>query len=160
MNAESVARTIQLIIAPAVLMSVCTLAQNGILTRYTSVGDRMRKIDQDRLDLLQKSSGDNYWKERLNLLDQQVPIFVRRHMLLQKASLSIYGSILTLLLCMFAIALTVLLNSNWLAIAVLALFLIGAGILVTGVFFCALEVRISHQAICYELRRLSIWEES
>ncbi|MBM0742790.1 DUF2721 domain-containing protein [Phormidium sp. CLA17] len=159
MNAESVARTIQLIIAPAVLMSVCTLVQNGILARYTSVGDRMRKIDQERLEFLQKSTTETYWKERLNLLDQQVPVFVRRHGLLQKASLSIYIALLTLLLCMFAIALTVILNSNWMAIAVLALFLIGAGVLVTGVFFCALEVRISHIAICYELRRLSMWEE-
>ncbi len=160
MNAESVARTIQLIIAPAVLMSVCTLVQNGILTRYTSVGDRMRKIDQERLDLLQKSGADTYWKERMNLLDKQIPIFIRRHGLLQKAALSIYVALLTLLLCMFAIALAVILNSNWLSTVVLALFLIGAGILVTGVFFCALEVRISHLAICYELRRLSMWEES
>ncbi len=159
MDIETVARTIQLIIAPTVLLSVCTLVQNGILGRYSSVGDRMRKIDQDRLQLLQGSL-DAIQAERLRLLDKQIPIFIRRHTLLQEAALTLYAAILALLLCMFAIALGVILNSNWLAIVALALFLLSAAILVFGIALCALEVRISHQAICYELRRITIWEES
>lgn len=158
MNAESVARTIQLIIAPTVLLSVCTLIQNGILGRYTSVGDRMRKIDQDRLQLIQDRIAENR-EQRLGLLDKQIPVFIRRHTLLQKAALTIYLSMLTLLVCMFAIAVCVILSSNSWAIAALCLFLVGAAILVIGVSLTALEIRISHLAICYELRRLSIWEE-
>jgi hypothetical protein len=158
MTAESVASAIQLIIAPTVLLSVCTLIQNGILGRYTAVGDRIRKIDQDRLQLLEDVTAFNHM-ERLKLLDKQIPIFIRRHALLQEASLSVYVSTLVLLICMFAIALCVLFQSNWLASVALILFLLGAAILVIGVSFCALEVRISHQAICYELRRISAWEE-
>jgi hypothetical protein len=157
MDAQAVTQTIQLIVAPTVLLSVCTLIQNGILGRYTSVGDRMRKMDQDRLQLIQDKNLEN-WEQRLNLIDKQVPIFVRRHTLLQQAALTIYAAMLTLLVSMFAIALCVILSSNSWAIAALVLFLVGAGILVVGVALTALEVRISHLAICYELRRLSMWE--
>lgn len=157
MNGETVARTINLIIAPTVLLSVCTLVQNGILGRYTSVGDRMRKIDQDRLQLIQDKTLESR-ELRLNLLDKQIPVFMRRHGLLQQAALTIYLAMLTLLICMFAIAACVILVSNAWAIAALTLFLLGAAILVVGVSLTALEVRISHLAICYELRRLSNWE--
>jgi Protein of unknown function (DUF2721) len=159
MNAETVARTIQLIIAPTVLLSVCTLVQNGILGRYTSVGDRMRKIDQDRLQLLENIAALNRM-DRLKLLDKQIPIFVRRHTLLQEAALTVYVAILVLLVCMFAIALCVAFNSNWFAGLALILFLLGAAILVIGVSFTAIEVRISHQAICYEMRSITSWEEN
>jgi Protein of unknown function (DUF2721) len=158
MNAETVARTIQLIIAPTVLLSVCTLVQNGILGRYTAIGDRMRKIDHDRLQLLENISALNRI-ERLRLLDQQIPVFVRRHTLLQEAALTVYMAILVLLVCMFAIALCVVFDSNWLAVLSLILFLLGAAILVIGVSFTAIEVRISHQAICYEMRRIAEWEK-
>jgi Protein of unknown function (DUF2721) len=156
MNAETVARTIQLIIAPTVLLSVCTLVQNGILGRYTAIGDRMRKIDQDRLQLLENVSALDR-VERLRLLERQIPIFVRRHTLLQEAALTVYVAILVLLICMFAIALCVVFDSNWLAILALVLFLVGAAILVIGVSFTAIEIRISHQAICYEMRRITDW---
>lgn len=158
MNAETVARTIELIIAPTVLLSVCTLVQNGILGRYTAVGDRMRKIDQERLQLLQDKAS-LHRTERVSLLEMQVPVFIRRHTLLQNAALTIYLAMLTLLLCMFAIAVCVIWASNAWAIGALILFLVGAAILVIGVSLTALEIRISHLAICYELRRLSAWSE-
>ncbi|MDX2232549.1 MAG: DUF2721 domain-containing protein [Leptolyngbyaceae cyanobacterium bins.349] len=157
MDAQTVTQTIQLIVAPTVLLSVCTLIQNGILGRYTSVGDRMRKIDQDRLQLIQDTAVKGR-DERLNLLEKQVPVFIRRHTLLQQAALTIYVAMLILLVCMFAIAVCVILSSNTWAIAALILFLLGAAILVIGVSLTALEIRISHLAICYELRRLSMWE--
>lgn len=158
MDAQAVAQTIQLIIAPTVLLSVCTLIQNGILARYTSVGDRIRKIDQDRLKLLEDQSALNR-SERMALVDKQIPIFIRRHGLLQKAALTVYIAMLLLLLCMFTIAICVILDSSGWAMAALALFLLGAAILVVGVSLTALEIRISHLALCYELRRLSTWEE-
>ncbi len=158
MNAETVARTINLIIAPTVLMSVGTLIQNGILGRYTSVGDRMRKIDQERLQLLYDKSLP-YREEQMQLLEKQVPVFIRRHTLLQSASLIIYLAMLLLLICMFGIAISVIWSSNGWAIAALFLFLIGAAVLLIGVSLVAMEIRISHLAICYELRRLSTWSE-
>lgn len=158
MNAETVARTINLIIAPTVLLSVCTLIQNGILGRYTSVGDRMRKIDQERLQLLHDKSL-SHWDERMTLLDKQVPVFIRRHTLLQSAALTIYLAMLILMICMFAIAISVIWTSNIWAIAALFLFLTGGVVLLVGVALIAMEIRISHLAICYELRRLSTWRE-
>jgi len=38
MSAADIAQTIQLIIAPVVLITACMLFQNGILLRYASIG--------------------------------------------------------------------------------------------------------------------------
>jgi hypothetical protein len=157
-GAEDVARTIQLIIAPTVLLSVCTLIQNGILARYSSIGDRMRNIDRDRLRLIQTETSEMIRVEGLRILDEQVPVFIRRHKLLQDAALVVYIAIFMLLLSMFAIALAVLFNSNLWAITALVLFLLGAAAVSLGVAFTAQEIRISHQAICSELRRISALE--
>lgn len=54
MNAETVVQTIQLVIAPTVMISSCTLIQNAILGRYSSIGDRLRVLVRERLDLLEK----------------------------------------------------------------------------------------------------------
>ena len=155
MSATMVAQTIQLIIAPTVLLSVCTLVQNGILARYMAVGERMRSIDRERWRFIFSEPSDRMRVEGLNLLNQQIPGLIRRHKLLQDAAITVYAAILVLLLSMFAIALCVLLNSVWLAIGALLLFLGGAALLVVGVFFIVLEIRISHQAICYELQQIS-----
>ena len=52
MSAADVAQTIQLIIAPVVLVTACTLIQNGILGRYANLGERMRLLAGERLELL------------------------------------------------------------------------------------------------------------
>lgn len=44
MSAADVAQTIQLIIAPVVLITACAIVQGGILGRFIYVGQRMRLL--------------------------------------------------------------------------------------------------------------------
>lgn len=159
MNAAAVAEIIQLIIAPTVLLSVCALIQSGVLARYIALGSRIRSLNQERFKLLHTSDpSDKVATASLKTLDYQIPLLIRRHRLLQDTVLIIYVAIVILLISMFAIALSVASDSSQIATLALVLFLLSAAALLMGVCLTAQEVRISHQALCYEVRQIAILE--
>lgn len=159
MNAADVAQIIQLIIAPTVMLSVCSLVQNGVLTRYIALGNRIRSLNQERFKLLHISDpSDAVNIAGLKTLDYQIPLLLRRHKLLQDTVVTIYVAIVLLIVSMFTIALSVAANSSLIARLALALFLVSAGALLVGVCLTAQEVRISHQALCYEVKQIAILE--
>lgn len=161
MNAAAVAQIIQLIIAPTVMLSVCSLVQSGVLARYIALGNRIRSLNQERLKLLHTPDpADALGIASLKTLDYQIPLLIRRHRLLQDTVLIIYMAIGILIVSMFAIALSVAVNSSQIARIALVLFLVSAGALLLGVCLTAQEVRISHQALCYEVRQITILETS
>lgn len=156
MNAADVAQTIQLIIAPVVLITACAIIQGGILGRYMYLGQRMRLLAQERLELLHSNKmEDSFYRERVQEIDSQIPLLIRRHRLLQNGVTLVYSAILIFLISMFAIALSVASNFGELATFALVLFLTGTGILLVGVIAAIKEIRMSHQAICYEISRIA-----
>jgi hypothetical protein len=157
MSATDVARTIQLIIAPVVLITACALIQNAILLRYAAVGQYMRSLGLERLQLLRSNKmTDFFYLERLQEIDRQIPLLNRRHRMLQNITLVIYSSVSIFLTNMFAIALTVAIGSDTAATFALLLFLLGTGVLLVGVCLTMIEIQISHRAICYEVNRIAM----
>lgn len=156
MNAADVAKTIQLIIAPVVLVTACAIIQGGVLGRFMHVGQRMRSLANERLEQLHTGKmEDAFSLERLQEIDRQIPLLKQRHRLLQKAVLLIYSAISIFLISMFAIALSVVLNSGEAATLALLCFLFGTSLLLAGVVFTGQEIRMSHYAICYEVDRIA-----
>ena len=49
MNAEMVARIIQLILAPVVMISACAILESGLLGHYASINARLRNMTHERL---------------------------------------------------------------------------------------------------------------
>lgn len=153
MNAETVVQTIQLVIAPTVMISSCTLIQNAILTRYSGIGDRLRTLVRERLDLLEKYDvSEVVYSDALHLLDQQLLLLSRRYMLVQNTALLLYGAIVCFLLTMLTIAIARGLQTAIFSYIAFFLFLLGTLTLLVSVFFAALEVRISHEAVRSEVR--------
>jgi hypothetical protein len=156
MNAADVAKTIQLIIAPVVLITACAIIQGSILGRFMYVAQRMRALANERLELLHTGKmEDAFTLERLQEIDRQIPLLTGRHRLLQKAVLLIYSAILVFLFTMFVIALSVASNAGGIAASALICFLVGNCFLLVGVIFAGQEIRMSHQAICYEVTRIA-----
>jgi hypothetical protein len=153
MNAETVVQTIQLVIAPTVMISSCTLIQNVILARYSSIGDRLRVLVRERLDLLEKYDiSQAIYRDALYLIDQQLLLLSRRYLLVQNTSLLLYGAIVCFLLTMLAIALARGFQTFIFSYLTFFLFLLGTLILLVSTFFAALEIRVSHKAIHSEVR--------
>lgn len=154
MSAAGVAQTIQLIIAPVVLITACILIENGVLGRYTTLGLQIRSLAHERLELLQSGKKDYFVTERLDEIDLQIPILIKRHRILQHSALLLYFAVTIFLFTMFTIAISVALNSGIVATTALALFIVGTIVLWLGVCLTAHEIRISHQALCYETHQI------
>jgi Protein of unknown function (DUF2721) len=156
MSISDVIQTIQFIIAPVVLVTACAIIQGGVLGRFMYVGQRIRSLANERLELLHKGNMDDAFTiERLQEIDRQVPLLKRRHHLLQKAVLIIYSAIAIFLISMFAIAFAVASKANIAATLALLCFLVGTCLLLCSVVVAGQEVRLSHHAICYEINRVA-----
>lgn len=155
MSAADVAQTIQLIIAPVVLITACAIIQGGILGRFMYVGQRMRLLANERLDLLHAGKLEDAFSLELQEIDRQIPLLKYRHRLLQRGVLLTYFAISIFLVSMFAIALSVASNLGEIASLALIFFLLATFLLLGGVVYASQEIRMSHKAICYEVDRVT-----
>jgi hypothetical protein len=160
MDVETVTRTIQLILAPVVMVSACALILVGLLNRYSAIANRLRSMARERLDLgaMQNQSQDqpHLAAERLNQIDTQMPLLLRHHKLVRDAVLCVYCAVAFYIADMFVIALAAATGIVWLSTAVLLLFLVAVGLLFAAVLLMAGEIRTSHQALEYEVQHVAV----
>jgi hypothetical protein len=163
MTVASVIQTIQLIIAPAVMVSACSLFVNSVLGRYAVINERIRLMTRERLDLLRQADGaqlapptpeNAYGVERLAEIDAQMPQLLARHRLIRDSLLAIYLATIFFLLTMLAIAAASTSSVPVFDNVSLALFLVGTVALLAGVAITTIEVRMSHRALYYEVDRV------
>jgi hypothetical protein len=163
MSAEAISRTIMLILAPVVMFSACSIFVGGVLSRYTSVSDRLRALTRERLDLLRTlrtmpdgpAGARALARERLEEIDGQLPDLLGRHQLVHHAALAVYGAIGIFILTMCVIALTAAVSADWVAILVFGVFVVGVLVMLLGVLLITVEVRTSRRALQYEVRRVA-----
>ena len=129
MNPEMIARTIQLIIAPAVMMTSCCIFGSGLLGHYASIGERLRLTVRERVDLLRDTEASDglgvIARARLEDIDFQIPNLLHHHELVRMSLTGILSGMVFYILDMFVIAFSVLFNSSVLYNAVLEVFLLG-----------------------------------
>ena len=154
MTADEITRIIQLILAPVVMVTACAITLSGLFGHTQAVNDRLRLLARERLDLLHQSTDDALWHERLTEIDYQMPLLLRRHQLLRNALLTIETGVAVFVASMLAIAGAATSGSSMIAQLVLGLFLLGTLLLLAGVVMSALEIRVSHGAVDWEVRRV------
>jgi hypothetical protein len=163
MSAETVSRTIMLILAPVVMFSACSIFVGGVLSHYTSISDRIRALTRERLDLLRSlqtmQDGPDAARaialERLEEIDGQLPDLLGRHQFVHHAALAVYGAIGIFILTMCIIALTAAASADWVAVLVFGVFVAGVLTMLLGVVLITAEVRTSRRALQYEVRRVA-----
>jgi hypothetical protein len=159
MSPEEIGRTIQLILAPVVMFSACSIFVGGVLSHYTSLGDRIRALTRERLDLLrtlrsQSSRPDGLIVERLAEIDGQLPEMLHRHLLVHHAVLAVYASIGILVLTMCIIALTAAVTAQWVGPLVFGVFLAAVLTMLVGVVLVTVEIRFSRRSLVFEAQRV------
>lgn len=170
MTVEMLTRTIQIIIAPVVMITACAIALGALQARYGAINDRLRLMARERLDLLRalgvpivpvmpagdaaQRGSDAYAEERLTEIDVQIPQLLRRHRLAHKAVLAVYCAMIVFIGSMFVIAVAVATGAAAAAAVTLIVFFLGMVIFLTGVVLIAEEVRASHRTIQYEVERV------
>jgi hypothetical protein len=155
MNVETVAHTIQLILAPVVMVTACGLMLNSLVVRYGAIAEHVRALSHERLDVLRRMSESTLDRERLAEIDAQVPELLRRHKHLHDALLLVYAAVLAFIGNMVVIAIASATHSDVLANIVLGVFLIGVALLFVAVIFVMVEVRNSHHISNFEAQRVA-----
>ncbi len=153
MDVETLARTIQSILAPVVMISACAIILGGLWGHASAINDRLRAMNHERLELWRAAATDAYTVERLHQIDTQTPTLVRRHRRVIQAIVTIYGAILVYIVSMFAIAGASLANVS--ATFALLLFLTGTFLLLVAILLAILEIRISQVAVEFEVKRVA-----
>jgi hypothetical protein len=160
-SAETVTRTIQLILAPVVLLSACSIFVGGLLSHYEAINARMRAMVRERLEILRgPNERDLLSTERLAEIDIQLPQLLHRHGLVHHALLAAYVGILILVASMCAIAFSAVSQADWLVTLVLALFVTGILAILVSVLLIALEVQMSRRAVSFEVDRVLHLEQA
>src|SRR5258708_26109663 len=158
LNVETGARTIQLILAPVVMVSACAILLGSLQTRYGAINDRLSLMVREHLELQKTDSSGTVGGlagERLTQIDAQIPLLLAHHKLAHHAVLTVYCAVVVFVLDMFVIALGAVVNLDLVATVVLLLFLVGISLLLIAAVFAALEVSTSHRALYYEVHRVA-----
>jgi hypothetical protein len=151
---EDLGRTIQLILAPVVMLSAASIFVSGLLGRYAAINDRVRALVSERFELLANASLGRLTPERLAEIDAQLPQLLHRHRLVHNALLASYASILALVISMCVIGLTATVWAGWIATLVFDIFVVGVLALLVGVVITVFEVRSSDGTLRFEVERV------
>jgi hypothetical protein len=157
MDIQTAGRTIQLILAPVVMVTACGLLLNGMLSHYSAINDRLRALARERIDLALVSPAEGQVpvaRERLAEIDHQVPSLIHRHRQVHDAIVLTNGAVVILIVSMFVIAGAALDHSDALGTLALFVFLAGTAVLMAGVVFMVVAVRRSDASVAYESRRV------
>ncbi|MGI0494575.1 DUF2721 domain-containing protein [Alkalinema pantanalense CENA528] len=153
MNAANVVQTIQLVIAPSVMLSSCFLCQNVALGRFMRISDRLHSLVRERIDVLDKYDSSNLaYIDALHLIDQELIQLSDRYYALQKAIICLYGASIFFLFTMLTIGLSMEFYPMVFSYLAIMLFLLGTFTLLIAVFIAMSEVSVSHRAVRAEVR--------
>jgi hypothetical protein len=156
-NIETAAKTIQLILAPVVMVSACGILLTGMLSHYSAINDRIRNLSSERLGLSQVAPAAGHTglaRERITEIDYQLPMLLKRHGLVHRAILLAEAAVVILVLSMFVIAVAALSKSSAIGTTALMIFLIATAALMGSALVMAVEVRNSHVSVNYEATRV------
>jgi hypothetical protein len=163
MSVVSLGQTIQIILAPVVMVTSCAILIGGMLTHYAAINDRLRNMTRERLSLLRQPSGaleaalanhDAYTSERLSQIDRQVPALLRRLHLIHNAIQAMYIACCVFLGSMLVIAIATISALAALATLALIVFLLGTGVMLAGIVVISHEIQISDAEVRYEATRV------
>ena len=138
---------IQPILAPVVMITACAITLNGVLIHYNTIGERLRSLHRESL---KRSTAV---PEQQHTLEHLMSILLHHHHLVHDAVAAVYLSILVFGLDMLVIALVAWVKLDWLAYAVIGIFLIGVASFLYGMLLIARQIIYSHQAIQLEIEQ-------
>ena len=142
-------QTIQLLVAPVVMISACGLLCLALYNRLAAIVSRARAFHKERFDaqtrldaIDAKTSGDplaQHLRRRVELLDEQVDQILRRGALVRNSLILLLCTVLCMLGCSIALGLSIL--SHVFAGVALTLFLAGVGLAIVAMLLALLELR-------------------
>jgi len=146
---------IQLMVAPAVMISACGLLLLGINNKYSLVANRIRLLNEEKRRLLTKiaegkhSTDDNIRVESTAI---QINALVYRARLVRNSVLSYTTSVALFVLTSLLLGVSSFLSIGKLNYFITTTFLLGMVFVLVGVVFAGFETKKGYDIISYEVK--------
>lgn len=137
---------IQSMLAPSVMISCSALLLLSLIPRLSRVVDRIRALNQEKISIAKKPNRDDIEQERFDSIEHQGEMLAHRARLLKRSSGATLLAIFLFVITSVLIGISYVLKVNMVALTIGA-FLVGMVIILGGVAFAYLEIRISHDTI-------------
>jgi hypothetical protein len=157
---DQIARIIQIILVPAVMITTCALLIGGVQQRYIAMGDRLRLLNSERLSLVRSSSqtpSDPLISLRLAEIAAQSPRIVHRHRLVRDGAVLLYVAIACDIVTMLLLAAADIAANHVPAPLILLAFLLGTVLMFGGIVVIIVELVASHREIADEMHHTQAW---
>jgi hypothetical protein len=163
MTIDVIIRTIQLMLAPVVMVTACSTYITMLADHYEHIVSSIRSMSREQFTLVQatgrsgtstsQSRSDPASEERLLEIENELPSLLQRHGFIRNVLLCINGSIVIFIASMFVIAVAEFSNTLPGAFVALLIFLAGVGMVLIGVMQVIRENSLSHRDVVYEALR-------
>jgi hypothetical protein len=152
MDAETVARTIQLIVAPAAMLTACAILAGAFIARYAAITDRLRALTRERWSAL-RDAREPLGRERVRTIDAQLPDLINHHRWMRRAVLALFLASAMFVMDMLWIALAA--SAGWAGAVNIALawFIFSTVLLLISLLSAAREIWSSQRALYFEVGR-------
>ena len=149
MDTGELVRTIQYVLAPAVMVSSSALLLLGFQTKFSNLANRFRALNQEKRLLSERSDRSPSEEARFRSLGKQVEQLMRRATLVKRAILLTYGAIV----CFAGTSVFIFLNvytSFQLYHLIIAVFIFGFFLSLAAAVFMIQETSLFYRIIRLE----------
>ena len=146
---------IQLMVAPAVMISACGLLLLGINNKYSLVVNRIRILNEEKRNLTTKMGESQPSTEtniRLESTAVQITALVYRARLVRNSVLSYTAAVALFILTSLFLGVSSFLSIGKLNYFIISAFLLGMLFVLVGVFFAGFETKKGYDIISYEVK--------
>ncbi len=146
---------IQLMVAPAVMISACGLLLLGMNNRYSLVVNRIRLLNEEKRHLMNKIGEHKTSTDvniRLESIAKQLDALVFRAKLVRNAVLSYTSAVAFYVVTSLLLGISSFLAFGKLNFIILLSFLMGMISVLLGVYFAGFEIKKGYDIISYEVK--------
>lgn len=154
MNAISVIEAIQLILAPAVMISACGLLILGINAKFSNVMNRIRLLNEERRRLTERvgEKDPGYGEaQRLESVARQIRRLLQRARFVRNSLLSYILAVALFVLTSLLIGVDYFVPGIDLQIPLMVMFLAGMVAVVAGIVYMGLDTKMGYDIVRFEV---------
>ena len=148
----SVIQIIQLILAPAVMINACGLLLLATSSKYSSVLNRIRLLNDEKRKLFKKAGEKNFEEtQRLESLSRQIEHLMVRAKLVRNSVMCYTGAIALFIVTSLLIGLSFLIRGFQSDSAIMITFLVGLLVILAGVVFAFLDAKHGYEIVRFDV---------
>ena len=148
----SVIQIIQLILAPAVMINACGLLLLATSSKYSSVLNRIRLLNEEKRKLFKKAGEKNFEEsQRLESLARQIDHLVSRARFVRNSVMCYTIAIALFIVTSLTIGFSFLIHGFQSDSAIMVIFLVGLVAVLVGVAFSFLDAKKGFEIVQFDV---------